>query len=73
MLHAGDINDGTNTKGAVHTFHLGVWFDDPADAAAAGCPDTVTPFNGVHQAAIQAISTRHAGEDAGDGLLREVG
>lgn len=72
-LHAGDAGDGTNTQGAVHTFHVGVWFDDPADAAAAGCPDNITPFNDVHQAGIQALSTRNAGANAGDGPLRDVG
>jgi hypothetical protein len=73
VLHAGDAEAGTDTNGAIHTFHVGVWFDDPADAAAAGCPDTVTPFNDVHEAGIQALSTRNAGADAGDGPLRDVG
>jgi hypothetical protein len=49
----------------VHTFHVGAWFDDPADAAAAGCPDTVTPFNDVHTAGIQALSTRDFPDDQG--------
>jgi hypothetical protein len=73
VLHAGDAAAGTATNGAIHTFHVGVWFDDPADAAAAGCPDTVTPFNDVHQAGIQALSTRNAGTGAGDGPLGDVG
>ena len=42
----------------VHTYHLGVWFNSPNDAAAAGCPATVTPFNGDHTAGVQALSTR---------------
>ncbi|MFO1040125.1 MAG: hypothetical protein U1E45_25050, partial [Geminicoccaceae bacterium] len=46
----------------VHTFHLGLWFDDPADAARAGCPSSVTPFNGRHHAGIQALSTRNSGK-----------
>ena len=37
----------------VHTFHLGLWFNSPQDAAAAGCPNGVTPFNGDHTAGIQ--------------------
>lgn len=49
----------------VHTFHLGVWFDSPAAAAAAGCPNTETPFNGTHTAGIQALSTRNFGNLAG--------
>jgi hypothetical protein len=49
----------------VHTFHLGVWFNSPADAKAAGCPATVTPFNGDHNAGIQVLSTRNFGNAAG--------
>jgi hypothetical protein len=41
----------------VHTFHLGLWFNSPDDAAAAGCPNTVTPFNGDHTAGIQVLNT----------------
>jgi hypothetical protein len=49
----------SNPKSApVHTFHLGLWFGSPRAAAAAGCPTTVTPFNGDHTAGIQALSTR---------------
>ena len=42
----------------VHTFHLGLWFGSPEAAQAAGCPNTVTRFNGDHNAGIQALSTR---------------
>jgi hypothetical protein len=49
------INPATNP---IHTYHLGLWFNSPADADAAGCGDTVTPFNGTHTAGIQALSTR---------------
>jgi hypothetical protein len=45
--------------GPVHTFHLGVWFNSPADAVKAGCPGDVTPFNGEHDAGIQALSSRN--------------
>ena len=41
----------------VHTFHLGLWFNSPADAAALGCAATVTPFNGEHNAGIQVLNT----------------
>ncbi len=51
--------------GPVHTYHLGLWFNSPDDAAAAGCPNTVTPFNGEHNAGIQALSTRNAPDDQG--------
>ena len=49
----------------VHTFHLGLWFADPADAAKAGCTDAVTPFDGDHVAGIQLLSTRNYPPDAG--------
>jgi hypothetical protein len=42
----------------VHTHHLGLWFADPQEAADAGCSGTVTPFDGDHEAGIQALSTR---------------
>jgi hypothetical protein len=45
--------------GPVHPFHLGLWFDAPADAVKAGCPGDVTPFNGEHDAGIQVLSTRN--------------
>jgi hypothetical protein len=41
----------------VQTDHLGIWFADPADAVNAGCPDTVTPFDGDHNAGIQVLNT----------------
>jgi hypothetical protein len=43
----------------VHTFHLGLWFGSPEAAEAAGCPKTVTRFNGEHNAGIQVLSTRN--------------
>ena len=49
----------------VHTFHLGLWFNSPADAARARCPSTVTPFNGDHTAGIQVLSTRNFANDQG--------
>jgi hypothetical protein len=41
----------------VHQYHLGLWFNDPKVAAKAGCPGTVTPFNGEHNAGIQVLNT----------------
>jgi len=41
----------------VETNHLGLWFADPADAVTAGCPGTVTPFDGDHNAGIQVLNT----------------
>ncbi len=46
------------STGPVHQFHLGLWFNTPADAVKAGCPGDVTPFSGEHNAGIQALSTR---------------
>jgi hypothetical protein len=55
----------------VHTYHLGLWFSDPADAAAAGCPGTVTPFEGNHQAGIQVFNTSNFGTEAATGPLSQ--
>jgi hypothetical protein len=41
----------------VQMYHLGLWFDSAADALAAGCPGTHTPFNGEHNAGIQVLNT----------------
>src|SRR5262249_60029434 len=53
-----DVNSNPPT-GPVHTYHVGLWFGSSAAAAAAGCPNNVTPFNGTHTAGIQALSTRN--------------
>jgi hypothetical protein len=51
--------------GPIHTFHVGLWFNSPEDAVKAGCPATVTPFNGEHNAGIQALSTTQFPKDKG--------
>jgi hypothetical protein len=43
--------------GPVQLYHLGLWFNSPADAAKAGCANTETPFNGEHNAGIQVLNT----------------
>jgi len=43
--------------GPIHTYHLGLWFNSSQDAAKAGCPGGVTPFNGEHNAGIQVLNT----------------
>jgi hypothetical protein len=43
--------------GPIHTYHLGLWFNSPQDAAKAGCPGNVTPFNGEHDAGVQVLNT----------------
>jgi len=49
----------------VHTFHLGLWFGSPEAAVAAGCPNTVTRFNGEHNAGIQVLNTSNYPDDQG--------
>jgi len=55
----------------LHTFHLGLWFGSPDDAANAGCPAAVTRFNGEHNAGIQVLNTSNFPDDQGP--LRQVG
>ncbi|MEI2644601.1 MAG: hypothetical protein V9G64_01935 [Candidatus Competibacter sp.] len=57
--------DANPPTGPVHTYHLGLWFNSPADARAAGCADTVTPFNGEHNAGIQVLNTGSFPDDQG--------
>jgi hypothetical protein len=65
VVHQSDANSNPPTR-PVHTFHLGLWFDDPADAAKTGClQDTVTPFNGDHTAGVQVLSTKNFADDKG--------
>jgi hypothetical protein len=54
----------------IQMYHLGLWFNNPADAVNAGCPGAVTPFNGEHNAGVQALSTRNFPNDQGP--LRQV-
>jgi hypothetical protein len=41
----------------VQMYHIGLWFDSPTAAAAAGCGNTVTPFNGPHNAGVQVLNS----------------
>jgi hypothetical protein len=52
-------------SGPVQIYHLGLWFNSPADAAKAGCPNTVTPFNGEHNAGIQVLNTSNYPDNSG--------
>jgi hypothetical protein len=54
----------------IQMYHLGAWFGSPEAAQAAGCPATVTPFNGEHNAGIQALNTSNFPDDHGP--LRDV-
>jgi hypothetical protein len=46
-------------------FHVGLWFNSADDAAAAGCPGTVTPFIVEQHAGVQILSTRNFPADHG--------
>src|SRR5215472_11088656 len=54
----------------IQMYHLGVWFDSPKAAQEAGCPATLTPFNGEHNAGIQVLNTSNFPDDHGP--LRNV-
>jgi hypothetical protein len=54
----------------IQTYHLGLWFNSPADALKAGCAGTVTPFNGEHNAGIQVLNTSNF--DDLNGPLRQL-
>jgi hypothetical protein len=54
----------------IQMYHLGAWFGSPEAAQAAGCPATVTPFNGEHNAGIQVLNTSNFADDHGP--LRDV-
>jgi hypothetical protein len=59
QVHQDQFPDATENPATapVHTYHIGIWFNSPADASANGCPDTVTPFNGEHSAGVQLFNT----------------
>ena len=50
------LNPGTPAV-PVELHHLGIWFADPAQAETAGCPNTVTPFDGDPNAGLQVLNT----------------
>jgi hypothetical protein len=60
-------NPATNP---VQTYHLGLWFNAPADAVRAGALGTVTPFNGEHNAGVQVLNTSNFPDNFGP--LRHV-
>lgn len=67
VVHHDPIADAAQNPqtAPVHTFHLGLWFNSPADAAANGCPDILTPFNGEHNAGVQVLNTASFPNEAG--------
>lgn len=58
------VSPSPNT-GPIQMYHLGLWFDSPADAVNAGCPNSVTPFNGQHDAGVQVLNTSNFPDLAG--------
>ncbi|HZQ23387.1 MAG TPA: hypothetical protein VFA89_11365 [Terriglobales bacterium] len=49
----------------IQLYHMGLWFADANDAQNAGCANTVTPFDGDHQAGIQVLNTSNFADDHG--------
>ncbi len=45
------------TTNPIQLYHLGLWFNSPADAKKACGVATATPFNGEHNAGIQVLNT----------------
>jgi hypothetical protein len=72
VVHSGPFPDASLNPSfnPIHMFHLGLWFNSPADATGAGCAATVTPFNGDHTAGIQVLNTSNFADDQGP--LRQV-
>jgi hypothetical protein len=67
VVHTSPIADASSNPAfaPVHMYHLGLWFDSSATAAAAGCANVVTPFNGTHTAGPQVLSTRQFAQLSG--------
>ncbi|MGI5236983.1 hypothetical protein [Dactylosporangium sp. CA-139066] len=64
VVHPSDASSNPATA-PVHQYHLGLWFNSPADAVAAHCTGSTTPFNGDHTAGVQALSTKNFPNDHG--------
>lgn len=56
VTQTGDASSNPATL-PVQMYHLGVWFNSPAAAVAAGCANKTTPFNSTHNAGVQALNT----------------
>jgi hypothetical protein len=69
VVLTGDASSNPKTA-PVQLYHLGLWFDSPADANAAGCGSVVTPFNSTHNAGVQILNTSNFPN--GNGPLRGV-
>jgi hypothetical protein len=49
----------------IHLLHLSMFFNASQRAAAAGCANVVTPYNGTHNAGAQVLSTKQFPDTAG--------
>jgi hypothetical protein len=58
------------TTNPIQMYHIGIWFNNVAEAVAAGCPNKVTPFTSNHQAGIQVLNTSNFPDNFGP--LRHV-
>jgi hypothetical protein len=56
VVLSGDASNNP-ASAPVQLYHLGLWFDSPADASKAGCGSIVTPFNSKHNAGVQILNT----------------
>lgn len=67
QVHDGQFADALENPATapVHTYHIGIWFNSPADAVKAGCPGATTPFNGEHTAGIQILNTSTFADEEG--------
>lgn len=69
QVHSNQFPDAvfgqTTQVGPIHTFHLGLWFNSPTDAANSGCGGAVTPFNGEHNAGVQILNTSNFADQQG--------
>jgi hypothetical protein len=68
----GSIPDATQNPqtNPIQLYHLGLWFDNPADVVKAGGPNIITPFNSTHDAGIQVLNTSNFPN--GNGPLEDV-
>jgi hypothetical protein len=55
-----------------NTFHVGIWFNNPADATACGFTGT-TPFNGDHNAGPNAMMSEPGADELGPLCLNPSG
>ena len=70
----GSIPDATQNPqtNPVQTYHLGLWFNSPADVVKAGGPNLITPFNGEHNAGVQVLNTSESPFTDAHGPLEQV-